>query len=64
MGLMTDDKQKFIEMIKNRRLILIIESIEQILEKDRKGFESILIDIIDQTQLKIVLITDHAEQLF
>ena len=46
MGLMTEDKDKFLDLINNKNMILLIEYIDQLIEKDKKNFENILCDDI------------------
>ena len=49
MGYITDDEEKLIGILKKRKLILIIECIDQIIEKNKKGFEDLLFKIVNQT---------------
>ena len=49
MGYLPDDKEKLIEMLKERKLILMVENIEQMVEENRKGFEDLLLNIVKQT---------------
>ena len=49
----------FVDMLKNERLIIMIENYSEIVEKDEEGFEKILLGMINQMKrLKIVLVSD------
>ena len=62
----TDDFESLIKMIRQKKLILIIECLDQVIEKDLEGLKKTINKLVEDSTstLKIVIICDIKDKIY